>query len=232
MARLARIVVSGLPHHVTQRGVRRMQVFFCDADYRMYLRILAHQAATHALEVWAYCLMPNHVHLIAVPSDREGLALTLAEAHRSYAAAVNRRSGWTGHLWQERFWSFPIDQRRLLGSVQYVLLNPVRAGLTSTAVEWPYSSARAHLTGRSDGVVHPARIAAVLPDPQTFLSQGPDQREIELVRRHQKVGRPLGEDDFVDDLERITGRRLRAGQTGRKRRPEGRSGDAVVTENE
>ena len=107
MARLARIVVPGLPHHVTQRGNRRQQVFFDDGDYRAYRGLLAEYCAKAETQVWAYCLMPNHVHLILVPSHPDGLRAALGEAHRRYSRRINRRQDWQGHLWQERFRSFP-----------------------------------------------------------------------------------------------------------------------------
>jgi putative transposase len=216
MARLARIVVTRLPHHVIQRGARRMQVFFCNDDYRDYLRILSAQAIGHALDVWAYCLMPNHVHLIAVPFSREGLARPLGEAHRLYAIQINRRQGWTGHLWQERFSSFPIDETRLLGALRYVLLNPVRAGLAATAADWPFSSARAHLAGAPDQLVNVRPTARLISNWKDFLDVDADSVEIEEFRRHGRIGRPLGSTAFVDEVDRITGRRLRLAKRGRK----------------
>jgi len=110
MPRIARIVVPGLPHHVTQRGNRRMQTFFCDEDYQEYLALLAHWCGRHGNRIWAYCLMPNHVHLIVVPETADGLRGGVGEAHRRYSRRINFREGWRGHLWQGRFASFVMDQ--------------------------------------------------------------------------------------------------------------------------
>ena len=136
MPRLFRVVVPGTPHHVTQRGNRRERVFFGPDDYRFYKRLLAEAAGKAATEVWAYCLMPNHVHLILVPSDPDGLRTTLAEAHRRYTSFINQRQGWTGHLWQGRFGSVAMDEDHLAGAIRYVSLNPVRARLVTRAEDW------------------------------------------------------------------------------------------------
>ena len=114
LARIARAVAPGLPHHVTQRGNRRQQTFFCDGDYDGYLELMSTWCREHDVEIWAYCLMPNHVHLIAVPEREEGLMLAIGEAHRRYTRMVNFREGWRGHLWQGRFASFIMDERHLL----------------------------------------------------------------------------------------------------------------------
>ena len=114
MARLARVVVEGLPHHVTQRGNRRQRVFFDDTDFAAYRALLAEGCASAGVEVWAYCLMPNHVHLILVPGEAGALRAALAEAHRRYSRRINFREGWRGYLWQGRFASAPMDEDHLL----------------------------------------------------------------------------------------------------------------------
>ncbi len=133
MARLARIVIPGLPHHITQRGNRRQTVFFSDQDYRAYLDLLGDWSAKGGLKIWAYCLMPNHVHLIGVPKTEDSLRAAVAETHRRYTRLINFREGWRGHLWQERFHSFAMDEAYVYRAVRYVELNPVRAGLVKKA---------------------------------------------------------------------------------------------------
>jgi REP element-mobilizing transposase RayT len=98
MARFARIVVRDCPPHVTARGNRREPVFFENGDHDAYRRLLAEQAEKARVEIWAYCFMPNHVHLIAVPRDEAGLARAIGEAHRRYTNTINARSGFRGHL--------------------------------------------------------------------------------------------------------------------------------------
>lgn len=217
MARFPRIVVPGVPHHVTQRGARRMQVFFSGDDYHSYVELLARKARHHALDIWAYCLMPTHVHLIAVPSSKSGLARPLGEAHHRYALQVNRRHGWTGHLWQERFASFPMDEPHLLAAIRYVLLNPVRAGLSRVATDWPHSSARAQVLGEPDPLVNCVPCAERIADWNLYLGrEEPAKEEAEALSRHSRIGRPLGSKGFIDRLERTTGRRLRPLKVGRK----------------
>ena len=150
MARRARVVVPDTPHHVTQRGNRRQQTFFRDADYALYLHLAAEAFAEAGVEVLAYCLMPNHVHLIAAPGRADALAQAVGATHLRYTRHVNRRERWTGYLWQGRFASFPMDEHYLRQCARYVGLNPVRAGLTARAIDWPWSSVRAHVEGRSD----------------------------------------------------------------------------------
>jgi len=143
MARMARVVVPGIPHHVTQRGARRQRVFFRQSDWGAYLDLLVKLSEAANTRILAYCLMPNHVHHALVPHDPGGLRRTLAETHRRYALMINRRNGWQGHLWQERFHSVPMDEAHLIATVRYIEYNPVRAGLCDRPEHWPWSSARA-----------------------------------------------------------------------------------------
>ena len=114
MARIARVVMPGVPHHIVQRGNRRQMAFFSDKDYQTYLTLMSEWCSKHAVEVWAYCLMPNHIHLIAVPKTEEGLRKGIGEAHRRYTRYVNAYKEWRGYLWQGRFSSSPLDQKHLI----------------------------------------------------------------------------------------------------------------------
>ena len=136
MARQARVVIPGVPHHVTQRGNRRQRTFFVEADYLAYLKIAAEALGEAGVKVWAYCLMPNHVHLIAVPPESSALARAVGSAHIRYTRMINRRERWTGYLWQGRFASFPMDEDHLIACARYVGPNPVRAGLVAEAADW------------------------------------------------------------------------------------------------
>ena len=149
MARLARVVLEGVPVHVTQRGNRRQDVFFETSDRLLYLRKLREHSTRHGLDILGFCLMTNHVHLVAVRQRPDSLAKTLARTHYEYARWVNLRRGWAGHLWQNRYYSCPLDGAHLWEALRYVELNPVRAGLVGRAAEWRWSSAQAHL-GRGD----------------------------------------------------------------------------------
>jgi putative transposase len=214
MARLARVVVPGVAHHLTQRGNRRQTTFFSEADYALYRRLLAESCRRFGVAVWAYCLMPNHVHLIAVPEREGSLRLGLGDAHRRYSRHVNFREGWRGYLWQGRFASFPLDGRHLVAAARYVELNPVRARLAARAEDWPWSSARAHLAGADDELARAAPLLEVVGDWPAFLSAEVSADELAAIRRHQRTGRPLGDDAFIDRLEARLGRKLRPGKPG------------------
>ena len=218
MARLARVVVPGVPHHVTQRGNRRQQTFFEDDDYRAYIDLMAEWCGRQGVAVWAYCLMPNHVHLIAVPDDEDGLRRAMGEAHRRFSVRVNRRQGWAGHLWQGRFASYPMDQGHLLACARYVELNPVRAGLVARPADWPWSSAKAHLERRDDGLCRVGPLLDLAGKWRAFLGQGVDAAAAELFRKHESTGRPLGPPSFIASLEETLGRALKPGKRGRKRK--------------
>ncbi len=217
MARIARLVVPGVPHHVTQRGNRREPTFFGDDDYRLYRDLLAEAAAKAEAEIWAYCLMPNHVHIILTPADPDGLRRTFADLHRRYTARINARNRWTGHLWQGRFGSVAMDEAHLFSAVRYVSLNPVRARLTTQAQDWPWSSVRAHLAGRDDGVVKVAPVLSRIEDFRAFLAQPFDEEvAYAALRRSETIGRPLGSDGWIERLEREHARKLAPGRRGRK----------------
>ena len=218
MVRIARIVASGLPHHVTQRGNRRQQTFFVEEDYAEYRRLPVASCARCGTQTWAYCLMPNHVHLVMVPGRDEGLRCALAEAHRSYTRTINFRQGWRGHLWQECFHSFVMDEPHLLAAVRYVERNPVRAGLCQTAEEWPWSSARAHLRGADDELVRVGPMLDLSPDWESYLAAPESDLLGDRLQLHARTGRPLGSEDFVKRIEARLGRVLRPQKPGPKLR--------------
>ena len=226
MARIARVVVPGLPHHVTQRGNRRQETFFVDADYADYRALIAASCKRCGTQVWAYCLMPNHVHLILVPSTEDGLRGALGEAHRRYTRMINLRQGWRGHLWQERFHSFVMDEPHLLAAARYIERNPVRAGLCKTPEQWPWSSARAHLSGRDDELVRVQPLLDLIPDWSHYLVDEPVEPLVDAFHRHIRTGRPLGSNAFLSGVEARLGRVLRARKPGPKpQRKESDSGE-------
>jgi putative transposase len=218
MPRAARVVVPDVPHHVTQRGNRRQETFFCQEDYEAYRGLMAHWCARCAVAVWGYCLMPNHVHLIVVPGSEDGLRRAVGEAHRRYTRRVNFRQGWRGHLWQGRFASFPMDERYLLAAARYVELNPVRARLVERPQAYAWSSARAHLAGRDDGLVKVGPLLDIVGDWEEFLSEEVEKAEADALRRCERTGRPLGSESFMVWLEGLLGRRLRRQKPGPKPR--------------
>lgn len=215
MPRTARIVIPSLHYHVTQRGNRRQQIFFDEEDYRAYLSLLAHFAERHGLDVQAYCLMPNHVHLIGLPQHSTSLAGALRDAHAAYARRLNGRREWTGHVWQGRFFSCPMDGPHLYMAARYVELNPVRAGLVGSAAAWPWSSARAHLAGRDDGLVKVRPLLQRFGAWDRVLGEVLTDADCERVRKHTLNGHLLASPQFVEVLERETGQQLSPRRRGR-----------------
>jgi putative transposase len=189
MPRPARQVLPGIPHHVTQRGNCRQRVFFGDDDHAAYLSLLRHFCRKSGTSVWAWCLMPNHVHLILVPAHEDGLRAALAPAHTRYAIEINRRQGWCGHFWQSRFGSFPMDEAHLHACLRYVELNPVRAGLVARPEAWPWSSARAHLGLALDGLTDLAPMRGRIDDWRAFLDAGLDDEDRDAIRKAERTGR-------------------------------------------
>jgi putative transposase len=217
MPRIARLVVPGAPHHITQRGNRKERTFFEDGDYRFYLDLLAEAAANAKAEVWAYCLMPNHIHIVLTPSDEDGVRATFGDLHRRYTRRINARNGWTGHLWQGRFGSVVMDETHLAAAVRYVSLNPVRARLVKQAQDWPWSSVRAHLAGQNDKVVKVAPVLERVGDFNAFLGTDFDHdAAFGPLRRSEMTGRPIGAADWMARLEAETDRALAPRKRGPK----------------
>ncbi len=216
MARLARLVIPGVAHHVTQRGNGRQQVFFSAGDYALYLRLLCEACSEARVRCLAYCLMPNHAHLILVPACEDGLRRTLSAVHRTYAGCLNSSRGVTGHFWQGRYGSVPMDDPHLYEALRYVLLNPVRANLVRTALAWRWSSARAYLAHTGDGLTEPDLMRARIDDMRAYLGEAGDEDRLRRIRAGETIGRPAGSAEFVAQLESQTRRRLRPGRPGRR----------------
>lgn len=193
-----------------------MKTFFLDEDYGEYLALMAEWCGKCGVEIWAYCLMPNHTHLVAVPESEDALRRGIGEAHRRYSRMINFREGWKGHLWQGRFSSFPMNEHYLLAAVRYVEMNPVRAQLVNSPEEWPWSSAQAHLSGRDDSLVRVKPLLDLVGNWKQFLGDHNGSIGWEEIRRHELSGRPLGEDSFVERLEQELGRRLHRQKPGPK----------------
>ena len=211
------MVLPGIPHHVTQRGNRRERTFFEDADYALYLDLLAQSAARHGVEVWSYCLMPNHVHVVAVPGDEDALGRTFRDLHRQYTGYINARMRVTGHLWQGRFSSVAMDEQHLFAALRYVALNPVRARLVQRAQDWPWSSTRALLAGQDDHVVTVAPALERVGDFQAFLSDDFDEAfTYAALRKAEGLGRPIGSRAWLEAMAEQTGKALLPGKRGPK----------------
>ncbi len=165
MARQARVVLPEYPHHITQRGNRRQDVFFQPSDYQYYLKQLKINCDKHQVDIWAYCLMTNHVHLIVSPQEEGALSKAIGETHKNYTKMINKRKQWSGFLWQGRFSSFPMDESYLLRAAAYVELNPVKAGMVNYPQDYPYSSVHAHLSGKDEmGIIKTELLLDMIDD--------------------------------------------------------------------
>jgi putative transposase len=216
MARLARVVIPRHPHLVTQRGNGGARTFFGDVDYALYRDLLGENCLAAEVEVWAWCLMPSHVHLILVPSDPDGLRRALSRVHRSYAGVIQARRKRSGHFWHGRFGAVAMDEEYLAAALRYVSLNPVRARLVDRAQDWRWSSTRAHVRGKDDGLTALAPIDDRFPKFAALLASEPEANLFDRLRAAESIGRPLGNDRFLSRIERRTGRVLKPAKRGPK----------------
>ena len=227
MARLARIVLPHVPHHVTQRGNRRLPVFFTDQDRSLYLQLLAQSCGEAGVSCLGWCLMDNHVHLVLLPRDQDGLRAALAESHRRYTRHINFREGWRGHLFQSRFASYPMSGAHLLAAIRYVENNPVAAGMVDRAEDWEWSSARSHMAGRrvdDDPLTDITGLSRAVRNWRSMLKRGWNAAELDdegealadTIEARLRTGRPLGPQEWVADMEKQAGRPLAPQRRGPK----------------
>jgi putative transposase len=217
MPRIARVVVPGIAHHITQRGNRRQNVFLSDDDRQEYLRLIFKYSVQAGLLILAYCLMTNHIHLIGIPALAITLAKVFKPVHTQYAQHFNEIVGSGGRVWQSRFYSCPLDEDHLWRAIRYVERNPVRAGMVMRAEDFAWSSARAHCGLRADPLL------ASLPEPipcatenwSAWLYDFEDENVLKKLRLCTRTGRPCGADQFTDELENLLGRRLGARPRGK-----------------
>lgn len=221
MPRTARTVYPGAPHHITQRGNNHQDVFFVDDDRQVYLEFLKKQADRFALEVQGYCLMTNHIHLITTPHSEVSLSKAIGVTHLLYTQYINRMHSRSGHLWQNRFYSCPLDDEHFFKALRYIECNPVRAKLVRFAWDYPWSTAAVHISGK-DGtrLIDPQQWRDISDTVQwqQVLSEAQKQNEIKCIRTGTYCGRPLGSDSFMSKIEHYLGRRVRPLPVGRPKR--------------
>ena len=224
MPRLARPVFAEVPHHITQRGNRRENVFFDDEDRKVYLDWLGEYCEKYKVQILAYCLMTNHVHMVVVPGSEKALERVLRPLHTRYAQRINRARNWKGHLWQGRFFSSALDETYMWAAIRYVERNPVRARMVRRAENYLWSSAAAHCGLKADHVLcaEPAWVAqrASVGDWATWLSEPDQEEQLDVLRRHVERGLPCGSESFVRKLERRGGQLLQPRPRGRPKKAE------------
>lgn len=219
MPRLSRTVFAKIPHHITQRGNRREDVFFDEEDYQTYLEWLHYYSQEHGLEILAYCLMTNHIHLVAVPGTESCLQQVLKPLHMRYAQRINRRNRWKGHFWQGRYFSSPMDERYMWAAIRYVERNPVRARMVRKAERYPWSSAAGHCGLTQDFILSTLgewkKLTDQIDDWSAWLAEDDETTELSLIRRNIEKGLPCGSDRFIRRMEKIAGRSLQYQPQGR-----------------
>ncbi|MDH5216701.1 MAG: transposase [Gammaproteobacteria bacterium] len=224
MPRLARNVFAGIPHHITQRGNRREDIFFTDEDRYAYLAWLKEYCREHRVDVLAYCLMTNHIHLVLVPSEEDGLSRVLKPLHMRYAQRINKAKGWKGHLWQGRYFSSPLDDAYLWAAIRYVERNPVRAKVVRHAERYPWSSAAAHCGLYEDSVLTQKqkwqKQFAQIDNWRAWLAEGENENQLTVIRRNIDKGLPCGSERFIKKLETLTGNALQYRPQGRPKKLE------------
>ncbi|TFG91371.1 MAG: transposase [Syntrophobacterales bacterium] len=216
MPRISRAIAVGYPHHITQRGNYRQTVFKEAEEYARYLELLTQYSRRHELEIWAYCLMPNHVHIVGVPRAEDSLSSVFRTVHMLYSTYCNRKADAVGHLWQGRYYSCALDERHVYAAVRYVELNPVRAELVANAQDYPWSSAKSHASGIADRVLSGrCFLEETIPNWKEYLFEPRDTEAQTSLIKSTRTGRPCGENDFVTQLENLLGRRFATLPSGR-----------------
>lgn len=222
MPRIARVVSAGLPHHITQRGNYRQDIFVDDNDRVCYLSWLQEYSQKFGLCIFTYCLMQNHVHFIAAPTQRDSLAKTFHATHMRYSQYFNKKLNATGHLWQGRFYSCILDEPHLLLAAKYIERNPVRAKMVHKPWQWQWSSALAHTSRVANSPLDSANflnlVGMTSESWRDYIDRRDESRNLDEIRKHTFTGRPLGTISFIGSLEKKLGRRLHALSVGRPRK--------------
>jgi len=220
MPRLRRVILPGEPHHVTQRGNRRTDIYCDNEDREVYLFLLKKYSSVNSIEIFSYCLMTNHIHLVVTPPDEKSLSSAMRDCHSTFAIYFNRKYNFSGHLWQGRYYGCALDSTHFWEAIRYVESNPVRAGLVERAEDYRWSSTRAHCGLEKNRLLSPLPLThgLLIGNWADWLALGQDDRELKALRRLTRTGRPCGSDEFIDELEVRLGRPLRPRKGGRRRK--------------
>ena len=208
MSRLPGIVLPELPHHLTQRGNRKSDVFLDTEDRQFFLSLVEEHTKTNGMKLSSYCLMNNHFHLIVHPSTKLGLSKGMHRIDGVYAEYFNQKYQLTGHLWQDRFFACVLDNSHFWKAVRYVERNPVRANMASRAEKYRWSSAAAHCGQRGDPLLSEIPMSAPHDDWRDWLAEGLPEEEQERIRRATRRGAPYASESFIRELERLLDLRL------------------------
>ncbi|MFA7083782.1 MAG: transposase [Arcobacteraceae bacterium] len=220
MARIKRIIIPNTPHHITQRGVRSMNIFFKHEDYEYYKELLFTQSKLNDVKIISYCLMTNHVHIIAIPKHKDSLAKAIGETHRLYTRKINFEQKVKGHLFQERFFSTPLDDEYLLNALRYVEQNPVKALMVKYPWDYSYSSAKYRLNLiEEDKLLSNYEPINNIINYREFLEEN---TQTEFLEEKTRTGKPCGDESFYDKIKLLTG----IDYKNRKSGPKGKNEDS------
>jgi len=218
MPRIARVVVPNIPYHITQRGNFKQDVFYDDKDRGKYLSLVKENIIKLNIELLAYCLMSNHVHFVLVPQQSDSLGVMFNQVSMRYAQYINRKLNRRGHLWQDRYFSCPLDKDHLYEVFKYVENNPVKAGIVGTAEEYPWSSARAHIFNNlpeDSFLTDYSKYLKNIDNWNDYLKETSNETILSNLKKCTSSGKPAGSEEFVKELEFKVGRILRSKPMGR-----------------
>lgn len=218
MARQARITLDYTPHHITQRGNRGEPIFFEKGDFQAYLDILTEQCERFDVKIASYCLMPNQIHLLAIPKEGALLARAIGETHRRYTNMINKRNDWRGHLFQDRFFSYVCDEEHSLRALRFIESMPITSGIAPKPESYLWSSAKNRIKLIADPRLMVLPHFSSIHNWEDFLNRPMDEDELKTVQTHLQTGRPRGSDNFLNRVEQKLGRSVRPKKRGRKPR--------------
>lgn len=223
MPRRSRIVLPGVPHHITQRGNYRHRTFFDDDDREFYLERLHYYSCLNGLKIAAYCLMDNHTHLSVIPESNDSLRLTFSPLHMTYSQHLNKKFKRNGINWQGRFFSSPMDEEYTWITFQYIALNPVRAGIISEPALYKWSSAASHLGLRTEKFLTADQkwldmAYRAISEISNGVSDTNSLNKFDYIDNTLHANLPLGSEEFIGELENRIGRKLRFRLPGRPKK--------------
>lgn len=216
MARQARIVIPDTPHHIMQKSMEGAPIFVAKEDFQTYCDILREQCTSAGVMILSYCLMPNQIHLLVMPKDDKALSAAIGETHRQYTNYRNGKQEDKGTFFQNRFYSYPMDESCMLKAAAFIEKLPVMAMIAPKAENYIWSSACAHIKGRADRVMNRKPLLHIIPEWESFIALDLPAVELNEIQSHLSTGRPRGNENFLDAVEEMIGRPVRAGKRGRK----------------
>jgi len=216
MARQARIIVPNSPHHISQRGNRGESIFFEKEDFSNYLELIQKNLNDFKIDLLSFCLLPNQIHLLMEPKHKDDLSRCIGETNRQYTRYINQKKNWTGHLFQNRFFSYAMDDQHALRAARFIETLPVTAKITEKPQNYLWSSAKYRIKTIENSPIKPFNMFHLDQNWEDFLGRIMDTEELKKIQTHLQTGRPRGNTLFLDTVEQQIGRPVRPQKRGRK----------------